>query len=220
MEREITLAIESGIGGGSLSILEKGLEIDSWTGSDKIAKSEELLSNISSLLSKNSFTKSDLKKIAISSGPGSYTGVRTGISTAKGLQKSLRLEFFGISVLEAFVLKTNRAGEVFTSFAAGRNQVCWQLFETDGDGSIKNKNTPQISFLEDFLLTIRAKNENAELIVYKDLIQMDGESLKDFGNINTLKIEGNAAKYIGLRSLHLFPADVVFPVYARDANAG
>ncbi|MGC2235852.1 MAG: tRNA (adenosine(37)-N6)-threonylcarbamoyltransferase complex dimerization subunit type 1 TsaB [Pyrinomonadaceae bacterium] len=218
MVREITLAIESGIGGGSLSILEKDLEIDCWTGSYKITKSEELLSNISELLAKNSLAKSDLKKIAISSGPGSYTGVRTGISTAKGLQKSLGLEFYGISALEAFVLKTNRAGEVFTSFAAGRNQVCWQFFKTDGDRSIENINTPQISFLKDFLLTIR-KHENAELIVYKDLIQTDGEVLIDFGSINPFKIEENAARYIGLRSLQVSPSDEIFPVYARDANA-
>jgi len=218
MEREITLAIESGIGGGSLSILEKGLEIDFWEGAEKIARSEEMLSNISRLLSKNNLLKSDIKKIAVSTGPGSYTGVRTGISTAKGLQKSLRIEFFGISALEAFVLKTNRAGEVFTSFAVGKNQVCWQIFETDGSFIFKNKNEPQISFLKDFLLIIR-KRADAELIIYKDLIQTDGEPFKDFSGQKLLKIKDNAAKYLGFRCEQIFPSDEIFPVYARDANA-
>jgi tRNA threonylcarbamoyl adenosine modification protein YeaZ len=219
MRREITLAIESGIGGGSLSILEKGSEIDSWTGSEKTAKSEALLTNISELLSKNSLTKQDIKKIAVSSGPGSYTGVRTGISTAKGLQKALGCECFGISVLEALVLKTDHAGAVFTSFAAGRNQVCWQIFETDGAASFKNKNTPQISFVKDFLSSVR-KRKDAALIVYKDLILADGEILTDFGDIKPLNIKENAAKYIGLRSGKISPIREILPVYARDANAG
>ena len=43
---EITLAIESAIAGGSLSLLSNGSELDNWTGEDKVSRAEELLPNI------------------------------------------------------------------------------------------------------------------------------------------------------------------------------
>jgi len=215
MKRDLTLAIETGIGGGSLSILEKGSEVGSCEGTEKIARSEELLLNISQLLSKNRLLKSDIKKISVSRGPGSFTGVRTGISTAKGLQKSLQCECSVISVLEAMVLKTNQSGKVITCFAAGRQEVCWQIFESDGRGDIKNINSPQFSLLKDFLPALNIYQE-AVLILYKNL----PGCLRDFGvdldSINFLLAEETAAKYLGLRSEQVSKTIESSPLYARD----
>lgn len=215
MKREIILAMETGIGGGSLSLLEKNSEIGFWEGTEKIARSEELLSNIAQLLAENNLLKSDIKKISVSRGPGSFTGVRTGISTAKGLQKALRCECFVISALEALVLKTKQPGEVITSFAAGRQEVCWQVFKTDGAGSIKNINSPQISFIKDFLPSLKGF-QNAVLILHKNLPERLRESGIDFKKVNFLKVEDNAAKYLGLRSLQISPTTEISPLYARD----
>lgn len=70
-----------------------------------IAKShaEALMSTIEHLLSISPYTQKDLTAIAISSGPGSYTGLRIGTATAKGLCYALDLPLIAINTLEAMV---------------------------------------------------------------------------------------------------------------------
>lgn len=54
---------------------------------------------------------SEIKAIAISEGPGSYTGLRIGVSTAKGLCYALGVPLIGISTLMAMALEVNQSNE-------------------------------------------------------------------------------------------------------------
>lgn len=56
---------------------------------------------IESLLQKNSVSKNNLNAISISTGPGSYTGLRIGYSTAKGLAYALNIPLIEIDTLAA-----------------------------------------------------------------------------------------------------------------------
>ena len=63
--------------------------------------SEKLLKFISELFSDEKLSLSDLDAIAVSMGPGSYTGLRIGVSTAKGLCYGLDIPLISISTLKA-----------------------------------------------------------------------------------------------------------------------
>ena len=63
--------------------------------------SEKLLKFISELFSDANLSLSDLDAIAVSMGPGSYTGLRIGVSTAKGLCYGLDIPLISISTLKA-----------------------------------------------------------------------------------------------------------------------
>lgn len=63
--------------------------------------SETLLPMISSMLKSAGVELSDLEKIAVSAGPGSFTGLRIGISTAKGLADAAGKPCVSVSTLEA-----------------------------------------------------------------------------------------------------------------------
>ena len=63
--------------------------------------SEKLLKFISELFSDAKLSLSDLDAIAVSMGPGSYTGLRIGVSTAKGLCYGLDIPLISISTLKA-----------------------------------------------------------------------------------------------------------------------
>ncbi|MDE5418536.1 tRNA (adenosine(37)-N6)-threonylcarbamoyltransferase complex dimerization subunit type 1 TsaB [Labilibaculum sp. DW002] len=56
---------------------------------------------IENILKENGFSTSDLDGIAISMGPGSYTGLRIGVSTAKGICYGAELPLIAISTLQA-----------------------------------------------------------------------------------------------------------------------
>ena len=69
--------------------------------SEQYSHSEQLTLFIESLLKEQGIALSDLDSIAVGKGPGSYTGLRIGVSTAKGLCYALDKPLIGISTLEA-----------------------------------------------------------------------------------------------------------------------
>jgi len=64
---------------------------------------ESLVSSIAHLFSVTRYTPKDLAAVAISSGPGSYTGLRIGTATAKGLCYALDIPLIAVNTLEAMV---------------------------------------------------------------------------------------------------------------------
>lgn len=69
--------------------------------SNGFSHSEKLHLYISSLLNKNQLKPSDLSAVAVNQGPGSYTGLRIGVSAAKGMAFALNIPLIGINSLHA-----------------------------------------------------------------------------------------------------------------------
>ncbi len=67
---------------------------------------EVLMPMIQEVLQKERLDFSDLTRIAVSVGPGSFTGVRVGVACANGLALASGLPVLGVSVLEAMAFKT------------------------------------------------------------------------------------------------------------------
>jgi tRNA threonylcarbamoyladenosine biosynthesis protein TsaB len=68
-----------------------------------------------------------LDRIAVTVGPGSFTGLRVGVAFAKGLATALGLPAVGVGTLEA--LAASEAGLVFAVIDARRDQIYVQAFE-------------------------------------------------------------------------------------------
>jgi len=84
----------------SVALSKNGNPIDSITEkAESFAHSERLNLLIASIIEKNGFTMTDLSAVSVSSGPGSYTGLRIGVSTAKGLCFALNIPLLAIDSL-------------------------------------------------------------------------------------------------------------------------
>ena len=59
-------------------------------------QSEELILEIDNMLSKNKLAKSELLGIIVNQGPGSYTGLRVGLSTSNAIAFSLDIPILGV----------------------------------------------------------------------------------------------------------------------------
>jgi len=70
------------------------------TSFDPFSASEETLKGVESLLLQHEVTLKDLKKIALISGPGSFTGLRVGLSVANTLAQELDLEVLGLTTAQ------------------------------------------------------------------------------------------------------------------------
>src|SRR3954471_24768672 len=88
--------------------------------------SAQLIPQIARLLSENNLEKSDIDAFAAATGPGSFTGLRIGLTAVKGLAEILQKPIAAVSLLEACVLKSGIKyddAKVFAALDAQRNEV-------------------------------------------------------------------------------------------------
>lgn len=85
--------------------------------------SERLVPTIAELLVRHGELRSSVGLIAVASGPGSFTGARIAIATAKGLSEAFSTPVVAVSVLEAVALASGTEGTVIAALDAQRTEV-------------------------------------------------------------------------------------------------
>jgi len=100
---------------------------------------EKLISSIRYLLEQAGWALHDIEGIALANGPGSFTGLRIGISVAKGLAYSLDIPLAAVNTLDAFaepartwkgqicVVMKVRAAELYLALFAGKGDAVERL---------------------------------------------------------------------------------------------
>lgn len=98
--------------------------------SEKYSHSEQLTPFIDSLLQEQGIALTDLDAIAVSKGPGSYTGLRIGVSTAKGLCYALDKPLIGVSTLEAMAsgMEKKHPNKVYCPMIDARRMEVYTAF--------------------------------------------------------------------------------------------
>ena len=98
----------------------------------------QLLPALSNLLNQAGVSIGEAKGIIVARGPGSYNGLRVGLSTAKGLAISLGIPLAGISTLEAEAYQCRERNlPVCAVMNAGRGETATAIFESKGEGWTK-----------------------------------------------------------------------------------
>ncbi|WP_347922982.1 tRNA (adenosine(37)-N6)-threonylcarbamoyltransferase complex dimerization subunit type 1 TsaB [Pontimicrobium sp. SW4] len=94
---------------------------------------ERLHVYIDEVLNEANISLSDLEAIAISKGPGSYTGLRIGVSAAKGLCFALDVPLISIPTLESLAhqIKTESGGVIVPMLDARRMEVYSAVFDVN-----------------------------------------------------------------------------------------
>ncbi len=117
----------------SVSLALNGIEIGKKESkTENFSHSENLNNFIVALMQSTAYKLSDLDAIAVSEGPGSYTGLRIGTSTAKGLCFGLDIPLIAISSLAALLHCTANKNTAFycPMFDAKRMEVYAAIFDT------------------------------------------------------------------------------------------
>ena len=95
------LAIESSAGPASCAVWEERCILASAAVNTALTHSQTLLPMVSGMLSNAGLTLTDIDAYAVSAGPGSFTGIRIGVSAVKGMAFSDDRPCFGVSTLAA-----------------------------------------------------------------------------------------------------------------------
>ena len=120
------LGIDTSSRSGSIAVIRAGQVLGSLQVEGRLDHSEQVLPSISYLLSRLGVTRGDLDAVAVSVGPGSFTGVRVGLASAGGLARALDIPALGMSSLETLARSVSgrRPGSWICPWVeAGRGEV-------------------------------------------------------------------------------------------------
>src|SRR5262245_16487628 len=93
---------------------------------------EHLMAVIEAALAHGGVAYRDLDAVAVSIGPGSFTGLRVGVSTARGLALALKIPAIGVTTLEGLAAEaaaTFPGRAVLAALDAGREEIHAALYD-------------------------------------------------------------------------------------------
>lgn len=99
--------------------------------------SAQLIPTLAALLQKHGFRAADIGGFAAASGPGSFTGLRVGLSAIKGLAETLRKPIAVVTVLEALAALSRKKGKIAAAMDAGRAEIFFGLYESSGHAPVR-----------------------------------------------------------------------------------
>ena len=127
--------------------------------------SAQLIPTLAALLKKHGYGVKDLGGFAAASGPGSFTGLRVGLSAIKGLAETLHQPIATVSVLEALASLAARDGKIAAAMDAGRKEVFLGVYCRNAEASAE-KSGPQPGTHLDHVLI----KQREELLTQQDFL--------------------------------------------------
>lgn len=208
----------------AVAILEDNKVIDEIKLDNGKTHSENLMPIIKEILDKNNLTLKDMNLIAVSVGPGSFTGIRIGIATIKPMAEVYNLPVASVTSLETLARNIENKEKDFTIISlidARNNQVYAGFFDTE-------YNLKEDEIAEDIDEVLKKAGKYSKIIfvgdgaiIHKEKIE---ENLKDRNIIFTKENNQSAINTgkIGYKKFlekNLKNADTILPIYLRKSQA-
>jgi tRNA threonylcarbamoyladenosine biosynthesis protein TsaB len=128
VEEPLILSVETATLAGSVALSRGEHILAAFAGDSGASHSNTLLNDIDKLLRETQVDLSEIDLFAVATGPGSFTGLRIGIATVKGLAATLDRPCAGIPTLHAVALAAGESSRSVALLPAGRGEVFAQLF--------------------------------------------------------------------------------------------
>ena len=145
----LILAIDSASDQASISLSDREKVIAEEQWSCKRRHTVELAARIEKMLKSHACSASDLSGVAVAIGPGSYTGLRIGLSVAKGICLAQEIPIFGIGTLDGLAKALLSAGGMGTPTGLGDPAPELILILQAGRGRIVSASYPIRALLAD-----------------------------------------------------------------------
>lgn len=163
------------------------------------------LSKISRMFTENKITPDEINKIIVVNGPGSFTGVRIGLTIAKTFAWAKQIPIITISSLEAMALSHSKESSKYLvpAIDARRNYVFASIYDNENRAFVMNEQYINLNTLEAALENMPSNikyitNDNLkinhEIITYDPDILYIVDKVKDRGPVNPHSIDANYLK--------------------------
>ncbi|TCK87940.1 tRNA threonylcarbamoyladenosine biosynthesis protein TsaB [Natranaerovirga hydrolytica] len=220
------LAIESSGLTASVAVMTTEDLIGEYTLNCKKTHSQTLMPLIEQLNKDIDLTLKDIDAIAISEGPGSFTGLRIGAATAKGLAFSLNIPILSVSSIDG--LANNILCEhsiICPIMDAKRNQIYTALYKRE-KGQLNKITDSKVIDIETLIEELKTYDQQVTfngdgVEVYKEIIEQSS-LLSVFAPKNLMKQKASSIGDLALSDYGLVKkvkANDFVPVYLRKSQA-
>jgi tRNA threonylcarbamoyladenosine biosynthesis protein TsaB len=173
--------------------------------------SAQLVPELATLLGKHGFQPKDIGGFAAVSGPGSFTGLRVGLSAIKGFSEALQKPVAIVSLLEVLAILSAKEGRIAAALDAGRSEVFFGVYDVQDGRADTQKEVllSQTGFLDE------AKTGGLISLVTSDALVAQHVSA---ARIDILEIERPSSESIARIGLRKLLAGETVSAEALDAN--
>lgn len=208
----------------AVAILEDNKVIDEIKLDNGKTHSENLMPIIKEILDRNSLNLSNFNLIAVSVGPGSFTGIRIGIATIKPMAEVYNLPVASVTSLETLARNIENKEKDFTIISlidAKNNQVYAGFFDTE-------YNLKEDEFAEDIDEVLKRAGKYPKIIFVGDGAIIHKEKIEEnLKNRNIIFAEENNQSAINTGKMgykkflekNLKNSDTILPIYLRKSQA-
>jgi tRNA threonylcarbamoyladenosine biosynthesis protein TsaB len=191
-----------------IGLLDESQVMGEYISNIKKNHSVRVMPAIQTLMNECGVNPKDLTKIVVAKGPGSYTGVRIGVTIAKTLAWTLNIPMTGVSSLETLAASAGRYFNGYTSplFDARRGQIYTGLYQFQ-DGKLITVESDKLVMTADWAPKLKALDRDI-LFLGNDL-PLHQQVIED--------ILGTKAKFAELTEHNPRPAELA--LLGRDKPA-
>jgi tRNA threonylcarbamoyladenosine biosynthesis protein TsaB len=227
MSKMRVLAVETSTMLGGIAVMEEeaGL-LAELRQNVKGVLSERLMGWIHHLLGQCGLDMGNIDALVVSTGPGSFTGLRVGLGTVKGLAFASGLPVVGVPTLEAFAWALNSYDTpICPMLDARKNEVYAGLFIKEGEGMqrlIGETSAKPADFLKELQKFERVIFAGEGASLYKKEIELEMEERAHFAPSHLMSPSPAALAHIGLRLAlreEFVDPRVLRPYYIRKSEA-
>ena len=218
----LILAFESSARAASVALLRDGSLVSQYSQCSGLTHSRTLLPMAEDMLKNAELSIRDVDCFAVAHGPGSFTGIRIGVSTVKGLAWAADRPCVGVSTLEAMAWHGLAAGGVICPVMdARRHQVYNALFAIRDGKPVRLCEDRPIALEE---LAPQVKELGAPVFLVGDGAELTAKYFESEGipfRMAPENLRWQSAWGVAMAALDKTPcaADDLLPVYLRLSQA-
>ena len=138
----LTLGVDTSTERRSVALLDGGRVLAETSSGLREGGSANLLADIDRVLGSAGVKLSEIGLYAAAVGPGSFTGLRAGLATIKGLALTKQRPAVGVQTLHALAYSVRPATRVVSLIPAGRGEVFAQLLSVSAEGFVTELESP------------------------------------------------------------------------------
>ena len=218
----LILAFESSAKAASVALVEDGRLLSQYSQCSGLTHSRTLLPMAEDMLKNAELSLDKVDLFAVAHGPGSFTGIRIGVSTVKGLAWAADKPCVGVSTLEAMAWHGLAAGGlVCPVMDARRSQVYNALFQVENGRPVRLCEDRPIALSQ---LAEELRTLNAPAFLIGDGAELAEKYLREQAIPCTVAPENlrwQSAWGVAMAAMDKTPgnADALLPVYLRLSQA-
>lgn len=206
-----------------VSILENENILKSISLDNGLTHSETLMPLIKKLFDNLNFKLKDIDLIVCDKGPGSFTGIRIGIATAKAFSDALNIPAIGVSSLEALCYNQKENG-IICALIDAKNANCYSAIFENIDGKYILRRNFDINNIDDLLNELKNLKLNYALTFVGDGSQIYKEKILKYFPISSFNFENISSDNLALAGLRTYIennklCEDLLPMYLRKSQA-